>query len=117
MKKNILTIILLSTFVLLSGCNNNPQDNKTLDNNSSITVQEIELKSLDSQHDYVLSRRYITEYRGSNKIISDWCLGTQVWREFGYGRRGSMSQIMIVDKGYRTRPLSCKEYGEYKDKI
>jgi hypothetical protein len=71
-----------------------------------------------SAKDYKLSEeRFLEKNIIGSSIIVDWCVGTQVWREFKRGRRGGFSQILIINKAYRTVPLTCDKYEEYKDII
>ena len=96
MKKNLLKIVLVTSLFLFLGCSNN---SGTTDKVNINTKENLTLTDYNSNHDYILGQRYITDTAGSNKKIIDWCLGTQVWREFGNGRRGSMSQIIVIETG------------------
>jgi len=120
MKNNILKVILLITLIVFSGCDNLENkviDNKAEDNNVSKTI--ISWSEYNSSRDYILSRRIITKTNYTDKVIIDWCLGTQVWREFSYFRKGSFSQIIVVESGTSSSsiPLTCNNYSKYKDKI
>jgi len=77
-----------------------------------ITASQVSAKDYKLSNERVLEKNVIAA-----SVVVDWCVGTQVWREFKRGRRGGFSQILIVNKAHRTVPLTCDKYQEYKDII